>query len=311
MITRILFLSKSNDSASTRYRALQYFPLLQESGFAVAHAAIAGGPGDYLDALRRAATADIVVVLRKTFPIAMLWLLRQLSRKLVFDFDDAIFCNTDGSTSATRMRRFAAMAKASDHIFAGNGFLERNAKCFNTAITVIPTCVDARQYSSMAEKPSDMIDLVWIGSRSTRKYLLDALPALRLAANRLPRLRLKIIADFDLPDAGFPILARPLERGHRSKGIGLRAYRYCAAAERRLESRQVCPESPAVHGVGAAGHFLECRNQRRGGRQREYRLSRDKRCGVVRAHCRTGRQRELALPVGRRGAAASACQLLD
>ena len=54
-----------------------------------------------------------------------------------------------------------------------------------------------------------MIDLVWIGSRSTRKYLLEALPALRLASASTPRLRLKIIADFDLPDAGLPTLAVP------------------------------------------------------------------------------------------------------
>ncbi len=209
MTRRVLFLSKGEDSASTRYRALQYFPLLRESGFETAHAAIAGGIGDYLDAFRRAAAADIVVVLRKTFPLPLLWLLRHLSRKLVFDFDDAIFCNTDGSASVTRMRRFTAMAEACDHILAGNSFLARNAAHFNAAVTVIPTCVEAGHYSAAAEKPNDTIDLVWIGSRSTRKYLIDALPALRLAATRLPRLRLKIVADFDLPDAGLQTLAVP------------------------------------------------------------------------------------------------------
>ena len=207
MAKRILFLSKGDDSPSTRYRAIQYFPLLRQAGFAVAHSSMAGGLASYVNALRCAATADIVVVLRKTFPLPMLWLLRRLSRKLVFDFDDAIFCNTDGSPSATRLRRFAAMANSCDHVFAGNGFLADNAARFNPAVTVVPTCVETKRYFFEASKSVEMIDLVWIGSRSTRKYLLEVLPALRLAAARLPRLRLKIIADFDLPEAGIQTLA--------------------------------------------------------------------------------------------------------
>lgn len=67
MTQRILFISKGEDSASTRYRALQYFPLLQQAGFAASHVTAAGSPAAYFNALRQAAGADIVVVLRKTF----------------------------------------------------------------------------------------------------------------------------------------------------------------------------------------------------------------------------------------------------
>jgi len=208
-MSRILFISKGENSASTRYRALQYFPLLRQAGYAASHATAAGSPMAYLQALRLAAAADIVVVLRKTFPRPLLWLLRRLSRRLVFDFDDAIFCNTDGSSSSTRMRRFAAMAAVCDRLCAGNRFLADTALRFNPTVTLIPTSVDADRYAGSDAKPRDFIDLVWIGSSSTRKYLIEALPALRLAAARMPRLRLKIIADFDLPDAGLPTLAIP------------------------------------------------------------------------------------------------------
>lgn len=207
MTRRILFISKSENSASTRYRALQYFPLLQQAGFAAAHTTAAGSPVAYLAALRQAAGADIVVVLRKTFPAPFLWLLRRVSRKLVFDFDDAIFCNTDGSPSATRMRRFAAMTGVCDHVLAGNRFLAGQAARFNRAVTIVPTSVDAERYSATSGQPGDTVDLVWIGSSSTRKYLIEVLPALRLAAASVPQLRLKIIADFDLPEAGLPTLA--------------------------------------------------------------------------------------------------------
>lgn len=209
MSGRLLFLSKGAESASTRYRALQYFPLLREAGFACEHLPLAGGPLAYLAALRGAARADVVVVLRKTLPAPLLWTLRRLARRLVFDFDDAIFCNSDGSPSATRQHRFAAMLRASDHVFAGNAFLAEHARRANVATSIIPTCVDVGRYAATSPKPEGPIDLVWIGSRSTRKYLLAAQPALRLAAARIPGLRLKIIADFDLPDAGLPTLAVP------------------------------------------------------------------------------------------------------
>jgi glycosyltransferase involved in cell wall biosynthesis len=166
----------------------------------------AGGLLLMLAAYRKAGTADVVVVLRKTFPAPFLRLLRYRARRLVFDFDDAIFCATDGSPSITRMRRFAAMAGVCDSVMAGNCFLARQAGCFNRKVTLVPTALAVERYAITAEKPVDSIDLVWIGSSSTRKYLIDALPFLRSAASRVPGLRLKVIADFDLPDAGFPVL---------------------------------------------------------------------------------------------------------
>lgn len=206
---RILFVSKGEKASSTRYRALQFFPYFTKHGYLPSHVTASGGFTALLDTLRQANRADIVVVLRKTFPLPLLWLLRRVSRRLIFDLDDAIFCNPDGSFSATRMKRFAAITKASDRIFAGNRFLAEKSAMFNIATSVIPTCLEVEKYHVVADKPEDHIDLVWIGSTSTRKYLVDALPALELAAQRVPNLRLKIIADFDLPQAAIPTLAVP------------------------------------------------------------------------------------------------------
>lgn len=206
---RILFVSKGEKASSTRYRALQFFPSFTKHGYLPSHVTASGGLTALLDTLRQANRADIVVVLRKTFPLPLLWLLRRVSRRLIFDLDDAIFCNPDGSFSPTRMKRFAAITRASDRIFAGNRFLAEKSAMFNTATSVIPTCLEVEKYHVVADKPEDHIDLVWIGSTSTRKYLVDALPALDLAAQRVPNLRLKIIADFDLPQAAIPTLAVP------------------------------------------------------------------------------------------------------
>lgn len=206
MKRRIVFVSKGEGSASTRYRALQFFSRWRSAGFEPIHVTASGGIGSLQNTLLQAARADIVVVLRKTMPWPLLKLLRWVSRKLIFDFDDAIFCNTDGTPSPTRMARFAAMVRNCDHVTGGNRFLVETAARFNPAVSLIPTCVDIGNYHVGNEKPLDHFDIVWIGSSSTRKYLEEALPALREASRRLPGMRLKIIADFDLDNPGFQTL---------------------------------------------------------------------------------------------------------
>lgn len=200
----LLVLSKGGDAPSTRYRAKQYFARMAAAGYRSHHLDLAGGVGNYAAALAAARRADIVLVLRKTLPAVLLWALRLCSRRLVFDLDDAIFCNTDGSPSTTRMTRFRQMASACDRVLAGNAFLAEAARRFNRHVDIIPTAVDVDQYTPSAEKPAGVFDVVWIGSSSTRKYLEEAIPALRQAAEHIPGLRLKIIADFNLDNPGFP-----------------------------------------------------------------------------------------------------------
>lgn len=219
MAQRILFLSKGDDSASTRYRATDYFPLLRAQGFEPEHLSVSGGFRAYARALQRAGQCDVVVVIRKTFGPLFRTLLARRARRLLFDFDDAIFCNTDGSPSATRMGRFVSMIAACDHIMAGNRFLAETARRYNPAVTLVPTTIDAAKYDLVPSKPNDNFDIVWIGSSSTRKYLESALPGLRLAARHIPGLRLKIVADFDLPDAGVPTLAVPWQADIEAKAL--------------------------------------------------------------------------------------------
>lgn len=206
MTLSVLFVSKGEDSASTRYRALQYFPHWCSAGFEPRHVTASGGISAFIATLSQAAKADVVVVLRKTLPPPQRWLLRRVARRMVFDLDDAIFCNTDGTPSPTRMSRFAAMVRCSDHVTAGNGFLAKTAARFNPAVTVVPTSVAVGRYFVSHEKPQDHFDVVWIGSSSTRKYLEAIVPALREASRQIPGFRLKIIADFDLEAPGFPTL---------------------------------------------------------------------------------------------------------
>ncbi len=198
MPKNILFISKGETASSTRYRALQYFTLLKKDDWVANHSTISGGLGSIIRSLIAAHRADVVVLLRKTFPAPIFWMLRKLSKKLIFDFDDAIFCNTDGSHSDTRMRRFKHTIKHCDYVFAGNGYLAAQAKQFNLAIEIIPTSIDTGKYNLDIKKNTQTLTLVWIGSSSTKKYLVDILPQLEKAAQSAANLQLNNISDFEL-----------------------------------------------------------------------------------------------------------------
>lgn len=196
----ILFISKGEASASTRYRGLHYFPYLQNEGWHPEHIGIGKSTSiaDKLLLLRKAKQADIVVVLRKTFTPLFTSLLRRFSKRMVFDFDDAVLTSSNGRSSLTRIKRFTNMAKTCDVIWAGNAYLKTQALLFNTSVTVLPTSIEPEKYNILLQKPDNYFDLVWIGSSSTKKYLLDIIPILETASETIPGLRLKIIADFNI-----------------------------------------------------------------------------------------------------------------
>lgn len=216
----ILFLTKPREAASTRYRALAYFDRLGEAGWQ-AKLLAQDDPGATRAAiLREARRADVVVVCRKTFTGPFRWLLRRAAQRLVYDFDDAVF-TAPGGASRTRSRRFASMVRRCDAVWAGNDYLAHAAGRYHANVTVLPTAIEPAAYQGPPSPPGDAFELVWIGSSSTRRYLETALGGLALASRRVPGLRLKIVADFDLPDA--PVATRAVRWTRENEAAELRS----------------------------------------------------------------------------------------
>lgn len=131
------------------------------------------------------------------FPAWFMSLLQLACDNIIFDFDDAIFVRSNGAAAVRRMKRFKTMVAYCNQVWAGNSFLARAASK-NNNLMLLPTAINIDHYAVNATKPDTSIDLVWIGSSSTRKYLELVIPALESLAADLPQLRLKIIADFDV-----------------------------------------------------------------------------------------------------------------
>lgn len=206
---KILFLHKGTHAASTRYRSLQYFDCLRQAGWEPTELKSGHALGSYRAALRQAREADVVVVLKKPFTPLYRRLLRRAARRLVFDFDDAIYVRDSGADHPRRRQKFYAMVELCDGVWPGNRELAQEAESFGVRLHVIPTTLDPDRYRLEKPKPETSIDLVWIGSGASRPWLQSIMPALERATERIPGLRLKIVADFSLRSKQLEVLSVP------------------------------------------------------------------------------------------------------
>lgn len=195
---KILFISKGVESPSTRYRALQYAAMFESRGWSFKHIEDNRSFATRKSIFCEATHSDVVVILRRTYSYPFFKLLRLASKHLVFDYDDAIFQKDKGQRSISRESSFTRSVSCADQVWAGNKYLADRARQFASNIIILPTSLDVDKYDLCVDKEQKYLDLVWIGSSSTKEHLISVLPALESAAGFIPALRLKIIADFTL-----------------------------------------------------------------------------------------------------------------
>ena len=208
-LNRILYITKGEHSASTRYRATDFFEDWRNAGWVPSHITHDGSLRTWFEIFKQAKQSDVVVVVRRIFNSPFRQCLRRCAKRLVYDYDDAIFVRGSGEKSASKWKRYARNMSNYDLIWAGNPYLAEKASAFNSCVEVVPTAIEPERYDLTPEKSGTYFDLVWIGSRSTRKHLITVLPALEAAAVQIPRLRLKVIADFELDSEQLKIVNIP------------------------------------------------------------------------------------------------------
>lgn len=200
---RVLVISNNPEQASFRQRIGIYLDLLRDRGV---ECEVVRLPPGILQRRRIFASArhfDGVLLHRKTLNMWDAWLLRHSAPAVLYDFDDAIMYNDRRPQQAApdRVRCFARSVKASRLVLAGNEYLARHARRYHDNVQVLPTGLDLKPYEVKVPRPNDGgVRLVWIGSRSTLKYLREIRPALEELGRRFDHVILRIICNefFDL-----------------------------------------------------------------------------------------------------------------
>jgi len=160
--------------------------------------------------------ADAVIVQRKLLPALQLYSLRCWTKRLFFDFDDAVFLRDSyspkGIHSVSRLLGFNAMMETADVVVAGNPFLAEQAARWTSdeRIRVVPTCVDPDHYPKAEHVRSGAgVQMVWVGSSSTLRGLEASQPLLEGLGQRRPGLQLKLVCDRFLKLQHLPVLTCP------------------------------------------------------------------------------------------------------
>lgn len=108
-----------------------------------------------------------------------------LRKKIVYDFDDAIWIPVSSQYNKTisRLRNFGKTAKICKwacKISVGNKFLADYSSQYNTQVNIIPTVVDTGHvHNKLQQQMTDMPSIGWTGTFSTLKYLDIILPVLQ------------------------------------------------------------------------------------------------------------------------------------
>jgi glycosyltransferase involved in cell wall biosynthesis len=197
----LIGLVESLDHVCCRYRLRAFHDAFAAAGHSLE---IRPVPRRWWDRLRTTALlgrADAVILQRRLLAPWRVNVLRRRARRLIFDFDDAVFMRDSyaakGSHSPRRRRRFAALVRAADAVVAGNDWLAGRARAAGATglVRVIPSCVDPSRYPPSAHAPRGDVRLIWVGSSSTLRGLEQVRSLLDAIGGGIRGVRLKLISD--------------------------------------------------------------------------------------------------------------------
>jgi len=211
----VLALVSGRNHACYRYRIQAFAGPLAEGGYSLEAVPLRRNSLRRALQLRAARRAEVVILQRKLLPLWQLWILRRSARRLLYDFDDALFQRDSysgkGPASWRRAARFRATTAAADAVTAGNDYLAQQAAAWTRSdrIRVIPTCVEPARYRlANHHRTNTAARLVWIGQPSTLASLRSAESQLAAAAAELPGLELRVICDGGAELAGVRVVPR-------------------------------------------------------------------------------------------------------
>lgn len=133
---------------------------------------------------------DVVFIHREVAPIGppfFEWILAKvLKKKIVYDFDDAIWLPnfSEANTKFQRLKYYKKVNKImkwANLISVGNEHLAEYARQFNSNIRINPTTIDTENYHNpkLFQKQENTVPVIgWTGSHTTMKYLDFLFPIL-------------------------------------------------------------------------------------------------------------------------------------
>ena len=194
---KLLVITNNPNRPSFRQRVEIYLDKLGEWGVFAEVVKLPKNEIERLKLFRKSSQFDGVLLQKKCLNAIDAFFLRKFAKKIIYDFDDAIMYspNKPEISKTSRMKLFARTAKIADLIIAGNSYLAHQARQFNSNVTILPTGLDTKPYDIKPKQKDGKVRLVWIGSKSTLKYLASIKTALEQIGEKFDNVVLRIICD--------------------------------------------------------------------------------------------------------------------
>ncbi len=218
----------SRIGASSRLRMLQYYPLLNKNNIRITNYPLCSDEmlvgryrsgrynlfdlfKAYLNRIVRLVMSkryDLIWIEKEALPWLPLWFELGLLNRVpyVLDFDDAVFHKYDLHPSKIIRYiygiRIDSLMSRARLVIVGNTYLASRAhRAGAKHIEIVPTVIDLNRYrvSESSKISNKSLKIVWIGSPSTVKYLLEIALALQTLTNKFQFTLCVIGATIDIP----------------------------------------------------------------------------------------------------------------
>lgn len=195
----LLVITSNKNRASFRQRIGVYLDFLKDNGINCDVELLPDGIISRTKLFRKASDYDGVFLHKKKLNCIDAFQLRQYSKKIIYNFDDAIMYSDKKPQRDSRAHLvpFRRTVKLSDMVIVGSSYLADHARAYNPNVQILPIGLRVSDYTSdkSLKKSDDKIRLVWIGSKSTLSYLEEIESVIEEIGIRYNNIILRIICD--------------------------------------------------------------------------------------------------------------------
>jgi glycosyltransferase involved in cell wall biosynthesis len=203
----------NEDTASSWYRFYQFLPRLRASGWEVE---ILVGAADASRVAEQAAGADIVLNQKNLLRGNLARALRHCAKRVVFDFDDAVFTRPGKPFSwLTQLRvnaRLRYQLRTADLVTVSSRYLADYAVKYATRVEVLPMAIDLNVWTERPAPRSETVTIGWSGAPHNLGYLEQLEPVLARLVAEYPRVRLAVFCG-RAPRWSLPVQHVPFAKG--------------------------------------------------------------------------------------------------
>jgi len=180
-------------AGSTKYRIAQYESFFKSRGAELEYIHKHQMDGSILQKVQE---ADLIINQKCLLPISLSKKIFQFNKKVIFDFDDAIYTRPGKAyswlTGWRVMKRLRMWLREADVVTVANHYLKRVAEREARRAEVLPMTLDLEVWKPRHREEGNVVNIGWAGAPANLHHIEALEPVLAVLLKKNPCLRLSI-----------------------------------------------------------------------------------------------------------------------